>query len=115
TAVVAITAAQHLHLVGNYLRAVAILAGFLVLPPACFETAFNINGPSFFEIFTRNFGKAIKEDDAMPFSFLAPLAGSAVAPDGRGGQRDVTDSRTIRAVTDLRVPPKVAYQNYLID
>src|SRR3546814_6203090 len=57
-----IAPAQHLHLVGDDVGAVAIGAGILVLPLAGFKTAFHVDRTPFLQVFAGDFGQAVVED-----------------------------------------------------
>src|SRR5690606_8142801 len=109
------TTTQHLHLVGDDFRGVAVLAGFLVLPLAGLDAAFHVDGAALAQIFACNFGQTVVEHHTVPFGFFTTLAGVAVLPGGGGGQRDVADRRAIRAVANFRIAAKIADEYDFVD
>ena len=108
-------AAQHLHLFGHDVRGVAILPGVLVLPLTRFQAAFDVDRTAFAQVFARNLGQAVVENDAVPFGVFAAFAGVAVFLLRRGGNGYVADCAAVRRVAHLRVAPKVANQYHLVD
>src|SRR5690606_13644954 len=113
--IAAFAAAQHLHLVGDDVRAVAVGAGVLVLPFACLEAAFDVDRTALLEVFTVDFGKPVIEHDAMPFGFFAPFARYLVFPLRRGGNGNIADGGAVRAVAHFRISSQVADENDFID
>src|SRR5690606_16851335 len=107
--------AQHLHLFRHDLGGVAILAAFLVLPLACLDAAFDINGTTLAQVFAGDLCKTVVEHDAVPFGFLAALARVAVFPLRGGGQRDITDRGALWRIPDFGIAAKVADENDFID
>ena len=73
----ALTATQHLHLLGDDVSRVflyAILVGVL----AGLQAAFNVDRRALFQVLADDFGQAAEERDAVPFGLLFLLAGVAV-------------------------------------
>src|SRR5690606_22519053 len=111
----AVAAAQHLHLVGDDLGAVAVGAGFLVLPLAGLQAALDIDRTAFLQVFAGDLGQAVVHDHPVPLGFFATLAGGLVLPLGGGGDGDVADRRAVGAVAHFGVAPQVADENDFID
>src|SRR5690606_16996731 len=107
--------AQHLHLVGNDFGAVAVGAGVLVLPLAGLEATFDIDRAALAQVFARDFGQAVIEDDAMPFGFFAALAGALVLPLRGGGNGHVADGGPIGAVAHFGIASQVADEYDFVD
>src|SRR5690606_13859828 len=70
----AAAAAQHLHLAGDDLRGVAVVA-VLVLPLARLEPAFHVDLRALLEVLDHDLGHAAEEDDAVPLGPLLLFAG----------------------------------------
>src|SRR5262245_49655002 len=86
----AFAAAQHLHLLGDDLGGVVVLA-FLVLPLARLQAPLDVHRAPFLQVLTSDLGEPVVEDDAMPLGFLLLLAAVAVLPVAGGGDADVAD------------------------
>ena len=84
----ALLSAEHLHhatkAIDQDFGGVTILAA-LVLPFAGLQLAFEVNGASFFQIFTGDLCDLAHEHHAMPFSAFFLLAGLLVSPALTGG------------------------------
>src|SRR5262245_11419993 len=107
-------AAEHLHLLGDDLGGVVVLA-FLVLPLARLQAALDVHRAPFLEVLTSDLGQSVVEDDAMPLGFLLLLAAVAVLPVAGGGDADVADRCAAGRVAHLGVAAEVADDDDLVD
>src|SRR5262245_46250201 len=109
------TPAEHLHRVAADLGAVAVLAGFLVLPLARSQAAFDVHLRALLQVFARDLGQAAEKRDAVPLGGFLRLAARLVFPAIGGGDANIGDGLTARQVTRLRVRAQVADDDYLVD
>src|SRR5205085_807446 len=91
---------EHLHLAGDDVGGVALLAVLLVL--AVLDPALDVDLRSLLQVFAGNLAEAPIQRDAMPLGLLLLLA-VLVLPRLRGGHRDVGDRVAVRQVTRLRI------------
>src|SRR5471032_2676595 len=103
----ALTAAQHLHLLGDDVGRVlfdAVLVGVF----AGLQTAFDVDRRAFFQVLADDFSQAAEEGDAVPLGQLFLLAGVAVLRFERGRHGDVGDRVTARHVANFRIATQIA-------
>src|SRR5699024_10212429 len=86
TTLLAAAAVEHLHLVGDDLGGVAILA-VLALPFAGAQAAFDVDFRALAQILAGDFSQAVEEHDPVPLGALLGLAGVLVLPRFGGRQR----------------------------
>ena len=110
----AFSATQQLHFSGNDVHCVFLNAG-LVGIFAVLQAPFDVNGTAFFDIFTRDFGQAVIEGDAVPLRVFNCFARGAVFATTGGGNADVGHRLARGQVTDFGVAAAVADQNYFVD
>src|SRR4029077_6878050 len=77
------------------------------------DRAFDINRPALFEILPARLGHLAEYRDPVPFGALLHLP-IATLEFLRGGDRKVAHRRSARQVTNLRVAPQIADENYSI-
>src|SRR5512147_2249458 len=108
----AIPAAEELHAVGDDFRRV-LLDAFLVRVLASLQTALNIDGASFLQVFAGDLGQASEQHDGVPFGLFL-LFSALVLPRFRGGDAQVGDGVAAGRVARFRVTAEVADQNHFV-
>jgi len=107
-------AVEHLHLIGDDLGGIAILAT-LVLPLARLQPPLDVDLGTLLNVFTHHLCKAAKEDHPVPFGLLHRLARVFVFPALGGGQRDIGHRVAVRHVAHLGIFPQVTDQDYFVN
>src|SRR5471030_1743704 len=103
----ALTAAQHLHLLGDDVGRV-LLDAVLVGVFTGLQAAFDVDRGTFFQVLADDFSQAAEEGDAVPLGQLFLLAGVAVLRFERGRHGDVGDRVTARHVANFRIATQIA-------
>src|SRR5580692_7330116 len=94
---------------------IAVLSG-LILPFARLQRALDVNLRALLEILLGDPAQILIEDnDAMPFGFFAPLAGSLVLPGIRRGEAQIGHRPTVLGATNFRIGAEVANQDHFVD
>src|ERR1700733_2820688 len=94
---------------------IAVLTG-LILPFARLQRALDVNLRALLEILLGDPAQVfIEDDDAMPFGFFAPLAGTLVLPGFRSGEPQICDRPPVLGATDFGIGAQIADQDHLVD
>lgn len=113
-AALALTAAEHLHLVGADFGGV-LFDAVLVGPLARAQASFDIHLRALAQVLAGDFGQAAVEDDAVPLGGFAHFAALLVFPAIGGGHCDVRDLVAAREGTHFGVAPQIADDDDFID
>src|SRR5262245_62646136 len=98
----------------HHLGGVLVLAR-LILPFARLQLALKIDLRALLQILLGDPAKPLVEDHhAVPFGFLAALAGCLVAPGIRGGHAQIGDRPTVLRAPDLGIFAEIADQDHLV-
>src|SRR5579863_7451361 len=108
------TAAEHLHLVSDNFRRVALLA-VLALVLARAQAAFDINRRALLQVFVHDLGQTAEERNAMPLGHFLEIAGLLVLVAVSGREPDVRDGVPARQITHFRIGAEIADENDLVD
>src|SRR5690606_35366087 len=108
------TAIEHLHLVGNNLGGVTVLA-VLPLPLAGAQTAFDIHLAAFLQVFPGDLGELVEEHHPVPLGALLHLPTLLVLPALGGCQGNVGHRAATGHKAGFRILAKIANQNDLVD
>ncbi|SPC24835.1 hypothetical protein CT19431_P70082 [Cupriavidus taiwanensis] len=103
-------ATQHLHLIGNDLGAVLVLAR-LILPLAGANASLNINGGALLQVLPCDLSQLAEERNAVPFSGFLHLAALLVLIAIGGSDTNIGHSVPAGHVANLRICPEIANEN----
>src|SRR6185312_10542961 len=106
--------AEQGELVDQNLRAVLLLAGFLIVPGARLNLALDVELGALLYIVADDLGGAVEGDEVVPFGLVLPVALLIFLPVSRG-EREAGDSRAARGGTDLGVFADVAEEKNFVD
>ena len=112
TTLVVSPSAEKLEVVDNNLCDVMGLTVFLIVPGL--ESAFDIDGASFGQIFFADFGLFTENDDSVPFGFLLAFPGVSVCPLFAGGNGEIHHRCPLLGIADLGIPSEVADEHDLV-
>src|SRR5690606_17225031 len=105
--------AEHLHLVGDDVGVVALLAVVAdVLAVA--DPALDVHLRTLAQVLGRDLSQLADERHSVPLGLFLGVA-VAVLAHGGGGQADLGDGHAALGVPTLRIIPKISHQNRLID
>src|SRR4029079_11672695 len=97
-----------LHGVARDRGGIGVLAGFLVLPLARAQAAFDVDLGALLEVLARDLREPSEKGDAMPLGRLLHLAAGLVLPLVGGGDADVGDGFARGQIARLRVATEVS-------
>src|SRR5690606_16061907 len=106
-------AAEHLHLVGDDVRVVALLAvvaGVLAVR----DPALDVDLRTLAQVLGRDLAELAEEGDAVPLGLFLGVAVAVLAHTGRR-EADLGHGHAALGVPTLRIIPKISHQNRLID
>src|SRR5690606_32706818 len=101
------TAVEHLHVAGDDLGGVAVLA-VLPLPFAGTQAPLHIHLGTLLQVLLGDLRQAVEEHHPVPLGALLGLPGVLVLPGFAGGDADVGDGATARHVAGFRVLAQIA-------
>ncbi|SPS02633.1 membrane hypothetical protein [Cupriavidus taiwanensis] len=112
-ATAALARTQHLHLVGNDLSGVLVLAG-LILPFAGADAAFDIDRRALAQVLGCDLGHLAEHRYTMPLGGFLHLAGLLVLVAVGGGNANVGDRIAAGHISGFRVCTQVAHEDDLV-
>src|SRR5580693_6945542 len=93
---------------------VLLLAGFLVVPGAGAQAAFDVALAAFFQVLADDLSQALEGRDVVPLSAILPLA-LFVLEAVVGGQRELGDWHAALSVFHLGVLAQISDENDFVD